>query len=216
MSDLTATSTSNTITLTWTEPDPIPSNGYNATCQCRRLCEESFNDYNQTLSSSSPLVFSGINPDSYCTITSFIGVFGTEFIEFDSGNVVITLSVGGCLTIEDNLVIPFLYFFSEPTSSPENITFSSVEARSLIVSWDEVPCSGQNGPITGYLLYYTNTTFSDTINITGGENRSFTLTELEPYTNYTVTVAAYNDVGIGPTYDNRIQQTEQASQLVYS
>ena len=100
--------------------------------------------------------------------------------------------------------------------APENITFSSVEARSMIVTWDEVPCSGQNGPITGYLLYYTNTTFSDTINITGGENRSYTLTELRPYTNYTVTVSAYNDVGTGPTSDNRIQQTEQAGQLVYS
>ena len=94
--------------------------------------------------------------------------------------------------------------------------FSSVEARSLTVSWDEVPPSGQNGPITGYLLYYTNTTFSDTINITGGDNRSYTLTELRPYTNYTVTLSAYNDVGTGPTSDNRIQQTEQAGQLVYS
>ena len=105
---------------------------------------------------------------------------------------------------------------SAPTSSPENITFSSVEARSMIVSWEEVTHSGQNGPITGYLLYYTNTTFSDTINITGGENKSYTLTELRPYTNYTVTVSAYNDVGTGPTSDNRIQQTEQAGQLVYS
>ena len=105
---------------------------------------------------------------------------------------------------------------SEPTSSPANITFSSVEARYLIVSWDEVLRSGQNGPITGYLLYYTNTTFSDTINITGGENRSYTLTELRPYTNYTVTVSAYNDAGTGPTSDNRTQQTEQAGQLVYS
>ena len=99
--------------------------------------------------------------------------------------------------------------------APENITFSSVEARSMIVTWDEVPCSGQNGPITGYLLYYTNTTFSDTINITGGENRSYTLTELRPYTNYTVTVSAYNDARTGPTSDNKTQQTKQASQLVY-
>ena len=104
--------------------------------------------------------------------------------------------------------------FSEPTSSPENIVFSSVEARSMIVSWDKVPCSGQNGPITGYLLNYINTTFSDTINITGRENRSYTLTELRPYTNYTVTVSAYNDAGTGPPSDNRIQQTEQAGQLV--
>ena len=105
---------------------------------------------------------------------------------------------------------------SEPTSSPENIIFPSVKARSLTVSWDEVPPSGQNGPITGYILYYTNTTFSENITITGGQNRAYTLTELRPYTNYTVTVAAYNDVGTGPTSDNRIQQTEQTGQLVYS
>ena len=85
----------------------------------------------------------------------------------------------------------------------------------MIVLWDEVPCFGQNGRITGYFLYYTNTTFSDTINITGGENRTYTLTELRPYTSYTVTVSAYNDAGTGPTSDNRAQQTEQAGQLVY-
>ena len=101
---------------------------------------------------------------------------------------------------------------SEPTS-PDNIMFSLVEARSLIVSWDEVPCSGQNGPITRYILYYTNMTFSDTITITGGENRSYTL---RPYTNYTVTVSAYNGARTGPTSDNRTQQNEQAGQLVYS
>ena len=86
----------------------------------------------------------------------------------------------------------------------------------MIVLWDEVPCSGQNGHITGYLLYYTNTTFSDTINIARGENRSYTLAQLRPYTNYTVTVSAYNDAGTGPTSYNRTQQTEQAGQLVHS
>ena len=95
MSDLTATSTSNTITLTWTEPDPIPSNGYSATCQCRRLCEEKFNDYDQKTSSSPPLVFSGINPGSYCEITQLIGVFGTtESIKLYSSNIVTNLSPG--------------------------------------------------------------------------------------------------------------------------
>ena len=94
MSDLTATSTSNTINLTWTEPDLIPSNGYSASRQCHRLCEESFNDFYLKLSSSSPLVFSGVNPGSYCTITSFIGLYGTDAIAFDSGNIVTTLSAG--------------------------------------------------------------------------------------------------------------------------
>ena len=134
--------------------------------------------------------------------------------------VVVVLFLHALLVSLTNDIMPFVsssvIFLTEPTSSPENIVISSVEGRSMIVSWDEVPCSEQNGPIIGYLLYYTNTIFSDTINITGGENRAYTLTELIPYTNYTVTVSAYNDAGNGPTSDNRIQQTEQTGQLVYS
>ena len=76
----------------------------------------------------------------------------------------------------------------------------------MCVSWNEVPCIGQNGPITGYLLYYSNTTFNDTVNIRG-DDRQYILTELTPYTNYTVTVRAYNDAGIGPTTNDTIQQT---------
>ena len=100
------------------------------------------------------------------------------------------------------------------TSSVNSVAISSVEVRSMTVSWDEVPCSGQNGPITGYLLYYTNTTFSDTVNITGGDNRQYNLTTLTPYTNYTVTVIAYNDVGTGPASSEIIQQTGEAGMSV--
>ena len=46
------------------------------------------------LSSSPSLVFTGINPGSYCTISSFTGTFGIEYIEFDSGIIVTTLSAG--------------------------------------------------------------------------------------------------------------------------
>ena len=95
MSDLTATSTSSsTITLTWTEPDPIPSNGYRATRQCHRLCQDSFNNAVTRTSSSSPLVFSGINPGSTCTFSLFTGLYGTDTIEFDSGIIGFTLSAG--------------------------------------------------------------------------------------------------------------------------
>ena len=84
----------------------------------------------------------------------------------------------------------------------------------MTISWDEVPCSGQNGPITGYLLYYTNTTFNDTVNITGGDNRQYNLTTLTTYANYTVTVRAYNDAGTGPASIEVIQQTGEASKSV--
>ena len=94
MCNLTATSTNNTITLTCTEPDPIPSNGYSITHQSHRLCQETFDDIMVKLSSSSPLVFSGINPGSYWTISLFTGTFGTESIELDCGIIITTLSAG--------------------------------------------------------------------------------------------------------------------------
>ena len=108
----------------------------------------------------------------------------------------------------------FSHISIAPTSSVGNITISSVKARSMTVSWNEVPCFGQNGPITGYFLYYSNTTFSDTVNITGGDNRQYNLTTLTPYTNYTVTVIAYNDIGTGPLSSVVIQRTEEAGKSV--
>ena len=84
----------------------------------------------------------------------------------------------------------------------------------MTVLWDEVPCSGQNGPITGYLLYYSNATFSDTVIITGGNNRQYNLMTLKPYTNYTVTVIAYNDGGTGLASSEVIRQTGEAGKSV--
>ena len=79
--------------------------------------------------------------------------------------------------------------------------------------WDEVPCNGRNGPITGYYLTYTNITSntSYTVNITGGNNRMYTLTGLASYTNYTVTIGAYNVDGAGPVSLAITQKTAQSS-----
>ena len=92
MRDLTATPTSNTITLTWTEPDLIPSNGYTATRQCHRLCEVSLDNAVEEISSSSPLVFSDVNPDSICII-SLYGIYGND-IHILANGFTITLSTG--------------------------------------------------------------------------------------------------------------------------
>ena len=79
----------------------------------------------------------------------------------------------------------------------------------MTVSWDKVPCPGQNGPITGYFLYYSNSTFSNVVNIIGEDNRQYNLTTLIPYTNYTVMVRAHNKGGIGPESSEVIQQTRE-------
>ena len=84
----------------------------------------------------------------------------------------------------------------------------------MTISWDEVPCSGQNGPITGYLLYYTNSAFNETVNINGGDNRQYNLTTLTPYTNHTVTMMAYNNGGTGPASSEVTQQTREAGKNI--
>ena len=188
--------------MTWSPPDIVPQSYYTNRI-CRRLCEQS-NDVNIFNSITSPYQSSGINPGSVCTFLLY-GVYGSEQI------LLATISATTLPTGNIQYLIQSLIFLSTaPTLSVNDITISSVEARSMSVSWNEVPCIGQNGPITGYLLYYTNTTFNDTVNITGGDNRQYILTGLTPYTNYTVTVRAYSDAGIGPTSNETIQQTVES------
>ena len=90
----------------------------------------------------------------------------------------------------------------------------------MSVSWNEVPCIGQNGPITGYLLYCTDMNLNDTVdfNITADDFQQYSLSGLTPYTNYTVTVRAYNDVAIGPTSNETMQQTVESGKytLIFS
>ena len=99
-----------------------------------------------------------------------------------------------------------------PTAPVQNIIFSSVTSVLMTVSWDEVPCNGRNGPITGYYLTYTNITSntSYTVNITGGDNRMYNLTGLIPYTNYTVSILHCNYNMTGPARQE-IQLTPESS-----
>ena len=86
-----------------------------------------------------------------------------------------------------------------PIVAPGGLTSTSVQSRSLSIEWEAVPCSHQGGPITGYRLRYSNST--SIVNIAGKGNRQHVLTGLNPFTNYSVQVAAVNDEGTGPYSD---------------
>uniref|UniRef100_A0A1X7THN0 Uncharacterized protein n=1 Tax=Amphimedon queenslandica TaxID=400682 RepID=A0A1X7THN0_AMPQE len=179
VNDFTATEiTSTPIALAWSPPTDVVPTSYNIVTNCRRVCESSFTSTNET-SVTSPHTSTGIPPYSLCTF-DLIGVYEDDTVAFNASTVATP--------------------FTAPTAPVGDIIFSSVESVSMTVSWDEVPCNGRNGPITGYYLTYTNITSntSYTINITGGDNRMYNLTGLIPYTNYTVSIIPYNYNMNGP------------------
>uniref|UniRef100_A0A1X7U121 Fibronectin type-III domain-containing protein n=1 Tax=Amphimedon queenslandica TaxID=400682 RepID=A0A1X7U121_AMPQE len=174
-----ATLISTSTTLTWSPPTAVVPISYNINRRCRRVCESSVTSSSET-SVSSPHTSTFIPPYSQCAF-DLIGVYGAEIAFFRTNYLATTLSTA-------------------PTAQVDDIIFSSVELVSMTVSWDEVPCNGRNGPITGYYLTYTNITSntSYTVNITGGDNRMYNLTGLIPYTNYTVSIMPYNYNMNGP------------------
>lgn len=85
-----------------------------------------------------------------------------------------------------------------PSLPPTDIEVVSVSSDSVIVQWDMVPCNGQHGPIHGYHIQYMPTTGHSTEVYHRSTNESMvTLSDLSPYTNYSVTVTPYNSAGNG-------------------
>uniref|UniRef100_A0A1X7SNB9 Fibronectin type-III domain-containing protein n=1 Tax=Amphimedon queenslandica TaxID=400682 RepID=A0A1X7SNB9_AMPQE len=171
---------SNNVTLFWNPPTAVVPIFYYIKWRCRRACKSSVTSNSET-SVSSTHTSTGIPPYSQCAF-DLIGVYGAE-IAYLTNNYLANTTLS-----------------TAPTAPVDDIIFSSVESVSMTVSWDEVPCNGRNGPITGYYLTYTNITSntSYTVNITGGDNRMHNLTGLIPYTNYTVSIIPYNYNMNGP------------------
>ncbi|XP_068715039.1 fibronectin type III domain-containing protein-like isoform X4 [Montipora foliosa] len=107
---------------------------------------------------------------------------------------------------------PFVKAFSgqdPPAGRPEDVTVGTVTARSVELSWK--PVTVTRGSVDGYRIYYWGEslvsakrrrraipTFALSTNVKGGGTQSYTVTELKPYTRYTIAVTAYNSRGEGP------------------
>ena len=69
-------------------------------------------------------------------------------------------------------------------------------SRSVEVTWGAFPVSSG---ITGYLIAYTTTASyasGDSVMVNGAATASYTFTDLEEYTNYTITVRATSNSGM--------------------
>ena len=77
-------------------------------------------------------------------------------------------------------------------------------ATSVMLTWNEVNCLQQNaGDVTGYIIVYfgdskTATYSSDSV------SRTYTVQGLNPFTEYSFSVAAVNSIGTGPLSDRAL------------
>ena len=90
----------------------------------------------------------------------------------------------------------------------------SASPTSIYVMWDEVPAIDQNGIITMYEVMYTPlNTFggqisANTTSVSGSESM-VTLSYLQEFVNYSISVRAYTTAGQGPE-STVIELTQQA------
>ena len=87
-----------------------------------------------------------------------------------------------------------------PSAAPTSLHVSGVNASSITVQWDTVPCIDQNGDITDYSVEYIDVYFGSQnyTNISiSGENMTEAAIPRQP-TEYSVSVAAVNRAGTGP------------------
>ena len=92
------------------------------------------------------------------------------------------------------------YFYNSivPSSPPVNVTVMSAHPGSLDLSWQPPPEIDQNGPITGYEIQYTRVGSTGTMDEVISSRNMYTITELLPFVNYSVIMAAITVNGTGP------------------
>ena len=99
-----------------------------------------------------------------------------------------------------NNSIFFSRFPSAPQDSPENLEAEFIaQTRSIELSWSEVECAHQNGPILGYRVRrHGSSPVPVMYEILGERNtRLRVLDNIHPNQPYMFSVAAFNNAGIG-------------------
>ena len=90
------------------------------------------------------------------------------------------------------------------------MTATAVSSTEIEVSWEEVPAINESGVITVYEVLYTPLmSFEGQIstNYTSTSQLNTTLTGLQEYVEYNISVRAYTSVGPGPYSDIVVERT---------
>ena len=103
------------------------------------------------------------------------------------------------------------YLPTAPSGPPTSVTVTSVTASSISIQWEEAACLQRNGLITGYIvLIKRDGEAIQTVNV-DSDARETTTYGLTPSTQFSVSVAAINGVGTGPSTDVTAQTESESS-----
>ena len=102
-----------------------------------------------------------------------------------------------------------------PSSPSQNVTVTSVNPASLMVSWQPPLPIDHNGPIT-YMIQYTrvDTSIMMSMNVNSGTTQ-YTISGLVAYVDYSVIVAAMTVNGTGPSSNPVIGRSGEDGELNY-
>ena len=97
-----------------------------------------------------------------------------------------------------------------PDAPPQNVTTVVLSSTEIQVLWEEVPAINRSGLIITYEVEYVPLqTFNGQIstNYTSTSQLNTTLTGLQEYVEYNISVRAYTSVGPGPYSDGVVERT---------
>ena len=108
-----------------------------------------------------------------------------------------------------------IQFFAVPTGSPGIPTANSIISTSITLTWTVINSAQRNGIITSYRIQYgVGNTRDMTIN-TQSSATTHTVAGLNPFTQYTFTVAGVNSAGTGPPSGaSEITRTAEAGEFI--
>ena len=97
-----------------------------------------------------------------------------------------------------------------PSGPPLHVKVTFVSSRFISLSWLPPLAALQNGNVTGYVIVYgSDVSRARKVKLEGQSQLNMTLTDLDPYTAYTLTVKAQNAKGEGPDSPPLFVQTGQ-------
>ena len=103
-----------------------------------------------------------------------------------------------------NLKCLSLIYDIVPTVAPE-VNAVAINSSAINVSWTPITCCNSSGEELQYLLSLMSETTSLTENVTmTSNNKTYIFSELKPNTEYSVTIAAFNSIGMGPQSEQQV------------